>query len=166
LLTAVTPLYTAPETFEGRPSAYSDQYSLAVTYHELLTGELPVQGKNLRQVILQVCTGQHDLSRLPEGDREVVARAMSKDPVQRFPSGQEFIDALAGLGGQPLERPGSGQHARLGITPFAGSIDELTNTTAFPSETVASPGVSPSPSKAVPAVAPAAAADTPAPSSQ
>src|SRR5207253_648627 len=108
---------------------------LAVTYHELLTGELPVQGKNIRQVILQVCTGQHDLSRLSEGDREVVARAMSKEPARRFPSCQEFINALDGLGGQALERPGSGLHVKPGSTSFDVSIDELSNTAVVPSET-------------------------------
>src|SRR6266542_5054583 len=49
---AVTPLYAAPEIFLGTISPRSDQYSLAVTYQELLTGTLPFQGKNSRQLLL------------------------------------------------------------------------------------------------------------------
>src|SRR5690242_10222503 len=33
----VTPVYAAPETFDGWVSRYSDQYSLAIVYQELLT---------------------------------------------------------------------------------------------------------------------------------
>ncbi len=50
---AVTPLYASPETFLGRFTLYSDQYSLAITYHELLTGMVPITGNNFRQ--LAVC---------------------------------------------------------------------------------------------------------------
>ena len=34
------------ETFRGRLTLFSDQYSLAITYQELLTGTLPFTGKN------------------------------------------------------------------------------------------------------------------------
>src|SRR5437868_5097858 len=38
LLGGVTPLYAAPETFNGKISGSSDQYSLAIVYQEMLTG--------------------------------------------------------------------------------------------------------------------------------
>src|SRR5207237_5956786 len=38
ILGGVTPLYAAPETFKGKISKHSDEYSLAVVYQELLTG--------------------------------------------------------------------------------------------------------------------------------
>src|SRR6266849_2180622 len=38
---AATPVYAAPETFEGNLSPFCDQYSLAVVYQELLTGKRP-----------------------------------------------------------------------------------------------------------------------------
>src|SRR5580692_1953838 len=41
---AVTPLYSAPEVFQGRASRCSDQYSLACCFMELLTGKLPFDG--------------------------------------------------------------------------------------------------------------------------
>ena len=49
-LGAITPLYASPECFLGRISLFSDQYSLAITYHELLTGALPFAAKSFRQL--------------------------------------------------------------------------------------------------------------------
>src|SRR5437763_7216049 len=43
-LGAISPLYCAPEIFHGTFSPQSDQYSLAITYQELLTGSLPFNG--------------------------------------------------------------------------------------------------------------------------
>jgi serine/threonine protein kinase len=37
LVGGLTPLYSAPEVFQGAPSTFSDQYSLAVLYQEMLT---------------------------------------------------------------------------------------------------------------------------------
>jgi serine/threonine protein kinase len=96
LMGGVTPIYAAPETFSNKISKHSDQYSLAIVYVELLTGKRPFGGKNIRQLALQHMTEPPDLSMLPESDRAVVARALSKDPDQRFPSCTAFIRALSG----------------------------------------------------------------------
>ena len=42
----------------GSISSASDQYSLALVYHELLTGKLPFNGVNARQLLLQHLTAQ------------------------------------------------------------------------------------------------------------
>src|SRR6266849_7386489 len=39
-----TPTYMAPEQWSGQPVAASDQYALAITAYQLLTGSLPFQG--------------------------------------------------------------------------------------------------------------------------
>src|ERR1700724_3435157 len=49
----VTPVYAAPETFDGVVSRYCDQYSLAIAYQELLTGQRPFMGTNVQQLIMQ-----------------------------------------------------------------------------------------------------------------
>ena len=94
-LGAITPLYASPEVFQGTISPHSDQYSLAIVYQELLTGTLPIQGKNARQLMMLHIQGQPDLTPLPPGDRPVVARALAKDPGQRFPCSADFVRALA-----------------------------------------------------------------------
>jgi serine/threonine protein kinase len=94
LLGGVTPLYAPPETFVGKISERSDQYSLAVVYQELLTGQRPFTGKNVRQLAQQHMQEEPDLRALPEGDRPVVARALAKDPAKRFPNCMAFVRAL------------------------------------------------------------------------
>ncbi len=95
---AISPFYAAPETFEGHISLFCDQYSLAVTYHELLTGTIPFRGTSFRQLALAHQRDEPELWRLPEKDRAAVARALAKHPRQRFQSCTEFVDALEGKG--------------------------------------------------------------------
>jgi hypothetical protein len=94
LLGGVTPLYAPPETFNGKISERSDQYSLAIVYQEMLTGQRPFAGKNVRQLAQQHLTEEPDLRALPEAERPVVGRALSKDPAKRFPTCMAFIAAL------------------------------------------------------------------------
>lgn len=93
----VTPVYAAPETFEGYVSCFSDQYSLAIVYQELLTGQRPFQGTTVRQLVMQHLREHPNLSSLPPSDRPVVARALDKIPERRFPSCSEFIAALLAI---------------------------------------------------------------------
>src|SRR6266446_4461316 len=76
----VTPVYAAPETFDGWVSRFCDQYSLAIVYQELLTGQRPFNGTNVGQLIMQHMRSTPNLSSLPAGDREAVSRALSKSP--------------------------------------------------------------------------------------
>jgi hypothetical protein len=94
ILGGVTPLYAAPETFGGRITDRSDQYSLAIVYQELLTGHRPFNGKNVRQLAQQHSQADPELRSLPECDRPVVARALAKDPAKRFPNCLAFLRAL------------------------------------------------------------------------
>jgi eukaryotic-like serine/threonine-protein kinase len=94
LLGGVTPLYAAPETFAGKISPQSDQYSLAIVYQEMLTGQRPFTGKNARQLAQQHLQEQPELRGLAEPERPVLARALAKDPGKRFPNCLAFIRAL------------------------------------------------------------------------
>ncbi len=96
MMGGISPVYAAPETFANKVSKHSDQYSLAVVYVELMTGQKPFNGKNIRQLAMQHMTEPPDLSAIPEGDREAVARAMAKNPDERFPNNVAFVRALAG----------------------------------------------------------------------
>lgn len=94
LMMGVTPLYASPETFSGKISEHSDQYSLAIVYQELLTGQRPFNGRNVRQLAVQHMSEAPELRVLPEAERPVVARALAKNPADRFPSCLEFMRAL------------------------------------------------------------------------
>jgi serine/threonine-protein kinase len=88
-----TPAYTAPEVLFLRPCAQSDQYSLAVTWCQLLGARLPFEG-NQWELNLAHENFPPNLSMLPEAERPVVARALSKQPEDRWPSCRAFIEAL------------------------------------------------------------------------
>ncbi len=94
MMGGVTPLYSAPETLTGGLSTRCDQYSLAIVYQELLTGQRPFNGKNARQLAQQHINEEPELRSLPEAERPVVGRALAKDPAKRFPNCLSFVRAL------------------------------------------------------------------------
>jgi len=90
----LTALYCPPEALNGRPSRHSDQYSLAIVYQEMLSGQLPFGGRTAAQLAAQHLHSPPLLAVLPPSDQPVVARALSKIPDQRFASCRAFADAL------------------------------------------------------------------------
>ncbi|MBX9625921.1 MAG: protein kinase, partial [Gemmataceae bacterium] len=94
----VTPVYAAPETFEGYVSRYSDQYSLAIVFQELLTGTRPFNGANTRQLMMQHITGNPEMAALPPADRAAVGKALSKRPDDRWPTCTDLVRALKQAG--------------------------------------------------------------------
>jgi len=90
----VTPVYAAPETFEGWVSRFTDQYSLAIVFQELLTGTRPFTGANTRQLLMQHINGSPDLSHLPARDQPIIGRALSKKPDDRWATCAEMVRAL------------------------------------------------------------------------
>ena len=90
----ITPVYAAPETFDGKVSRFSDQYSLAIVYQELLTGQRPFSGVNVRQLIMQHLSAEPNVAPLDPSERPVIGRSLSKEPDQRFPTCRDMVRAL------------------------------------------------------------------------
>ena len=100
--------YVAPEQIEGKPAdGRTDQYGLACAAFELLTGAPPFRREEAPAVMYahlsepppQVTSLRADL---PAAVDQVFARALAKAPASRYPSCQEFADALLhALGGAP-----------------------------------------------------------------
>ncbi len=93
--------YAAPEQFSGTVDGRSDLYSLGVVLYELLTGVVPITGKDNMSVIAGVVTKPpRDFSetdpggRVPSYVRAAVMRALAKNPDERFQSAAEFAEAL------------------------------------------------------------------------
>jgi serine/threonine protein kinase len=92
---ALSAAYGAPETWRGeRPRPTTDQYSLAISYYELRTGSLPFEENNQIVVMNAHLEGKLELSKLPEGERLVIARATSVSPEDRFESCRAMVAAL------------------------------------------------------------------------
>lgn len=94
-----TPIYMAPEQWEGKACPASDQYALGIVVYEWLCGQLPFLGD--RTVVFWYQHLHHPLpplhTLLPEVQpavEEVVQRALAKQPEDRFPSVQAFAEAL------------------------------------------------------------------------
>lgn len=123
----VSPAYAAPETFAGKVSPHSDQYSLAVVYCELLAGRRPFAGKNIRQLALQHMTEAPDLGLLPPADRPAVAKALAKDPADRHPNCAAFVRALQECGPAPDDTRTPGPQAPRTVVdlPLPGPIPGL-----------------------------------------
>lgn len=100
---AGTPAYIAPELIEGiegaEKSPLVDIYSMGVTAYELFTGMLPFYSDRWVEILRKQITEipLYPTERRPglhEEIDEIVMRAMSKDPKERYASCQEFIDDL------------------------------------------------------------------------
>ena len=113
----VTPVYAAPETFEGFLTRFTDQYSLAIVFQELLTGTRPFVGSNTKQLLLQHLNSPPDLKALADADRAILGRALSKTPADRWPSCSDMVRALRSNSSRALL--GSSDHApRAEPTPL------------------------------------------------
>ena len=116
-----TPDYMSPELWERKlASRQSDQYSLAVILYEMLAEKLPfwlkdpilnntISGETDDQLLLHeqqlrnlynrvLSEPPSPLSFLKRHENHALLKALSKDPHNRFPSCEEFIDALAKSG--------------------------------------------------------------------
>jgi serine/threonine protein kinase len=95
-----TPAYSAPETFNGGDfSPASDQFALAATLYEAVSGRRAFPGDDAVSVATKIktedpspCAAQVGL---PEGVDHALLRAMARAPGDRFPSCEAFGDALS-----------------------------------------------------------------------
>ncbi len=113
---AGTPLYVAPEVFEGHPrTKRSEIYSLGVLLYHLVTDAYPVEGKTRAELERAHRRGERKFLRdarpdLPDDFVYGVERALAVNPQERYASVGEFEAALARFGNvrpdpQPVPRP-------------------------------------------------------------
>ncbi len=92
-----TPAYMSPEQLNGEAvDGRSDLFSLGVVLYTMLTGHRPFQGNSAITVSFKVVN--HDFipatilnTELPDGLDHIIARAMAKDPAERYQRGGEML---------------------------------------------------------------------------
>jgi serine/threonine protein kinase len=130
----ITPIYATPEAFDGRVSRFSDQYSLAIVYQEMLTGCRPFPGTTALQLAAQHGKCPPLLDSLTAQDRPIIRRALSKIPEQRFPTCQELVQSLLAAG-EPLSRS-TGSKAAIRSPLRAEQSSRVIRRTATPAARV------------------------------
>jgi hypothetical protein len=106
-----TPSYMSPEQFMGHPvDGRSDLFSCGVILYQLLTGEKPFTGESTTTIMYKVLReepvppSQLNLT-LPPALDAVIAKALAKQPAQRFQTGLEFAQALQAAIAGPADAP-------------------------------------------------------------
>jgi len=98
-----TPNYMSPEQINGHDlDGRSDIFSLGVVLFELLTGVLPFHGKNLTNLFYQITQAKHPSPReinteVPNPVEQIVDKALSKEPEQRFQTCSDFARYLKAM---------------------------------------------------------------------
>lgn len=118
-----TPMYMAPEQFMGRPIDHRvDLYGAGVVLYQLVAGRAPFVGppeslmyKVVNEIPLPPSAAEGARSG-PAFDA-VVARALAKDPAERWPHAAAFRDAVAHALGVPV--PSSVAHEAVSALPLA-----------------------------------------------
>jgi Protein kinase domain/NACHT domain len=104
-----TPLYMAPEQFEGDAGPAADMWALGATLYTALEGSAPFGGDTAPVLMNAILHRSPAPPRHAGPLRELLEALLSKDPAQR-PDARTAADALARAGSQPeaaAPRPGA-----------------------------------------------------------
>lgn len=123
-----TPGYLAPEQLHGLPAdARSDLFAVGAMLHESLTGRRLFHGATSSERMARALTAAApplEGQGAPRGVDALLARALAKNPAERFASASEFLSALQDLGSR----------GRASATPDTVAVVDLENASADPAD--------------------------------
>jgi TolB-like protein/Tfp pilus assembly protein PilF len=132
-----TPAYMSPEQASAEPGldGRCDQYSLACVLYEMLAGDPPFAGTGARATM-----ARHAIEapapigarrpNVPAALERAIARALAKEPADRFPTMAEFASALVAPVPEiiPAAAAGTAREARtIAVLPFVNASGDPEN---------------------------------------
>ena len=137
---ALTPVHAAPEILQGQvPDARADLYSLGSTLYQLLDGRPAFEREaepGIAPLLLRVLTEPvppMTHAEVPEAVQAVIAKAMAREPGERFATGGEFAAALqnvqAALGLAVTETPEDAARGVARVSAPAVAVEALNEVT-------------------------------------
>lgn len=128
-----TPAYMSPEQLSGEGvDGRSDLFSLGVILYAIVTGHSPFQGDSATTVCFKVANREPvsasalDMT-LPQELDEVIARAMAKNPEERYQRGAELAEDVRQV--QQMFKPGSTTTSLRAVAPLATASTGTRNRT-------------------------------------
>lgn len=116
---AGTPAYMAPEVFDGQRTAQTDIWAAGALLYQLLSGQLPFPQPEMSSLFKALITLEPEPlpDAIPQALKNIVARALKKEPPERFQSAGEMRQALRAA------NRSSDLQATLRTSPFAGEAN-------------------------------------------
>jgi hypothetical protein len=107
-VTVGTVHYMAPEVGCGKYDRSIDIYALGALLYEMMTGIVPFVGASAGEILIKHLSHEADCSGIPEPFCGAIKKAMAKDPLQRFQTVQEMVEAIFGA-----------EHVRNSVSQFS-----------------------------------------------
>ncbi len=123
-----TPEYMSPEQVEGGAvDGRSDVYALGCVTHEVFTGRPPFQGDSPYATLLKQLKEAPPLDGIPAPLAPMLAKALAKNPADRFASVSDFLAALRAARSATLPTTVAGQRVTLRYAaPAADPLNTMT----------------------------------------
>lgn len=96
--------YMAPEISTGNYGKQVDIYAAGVMLYEMMTGKLPFDGETVGEILMKHLTSQADLSLVPKEYKEVLEKALVKNPAERYQSFSQFAEDFARVAGKVIPK--------------------------------------------------------------
>jgi serine/threonine-protein kinase len=125
--------YLSPEQVKGKPiDRAANLFSAATILYELYTARNPFWGKHLGEVdraILDLNPNALNLAhpRVPPAISNVILKALSKSPRDRFSSGQQLMEALEAAKSEPIRVNGQSAAKPATATPVPANTENQTD---------------------------------------
>jgi hypothetical protein len=106
--------YMAPEISTGNYGKPVDVYAAGIILYEMLTGRVPFDGESSGEILMKHLTAPPDLSKVHIEYVPILAKALAKNPAQRYASMAEMARAVEALGVESSRVPAAAPAAPPG----------------------------------------------------